>query len=73
MSVGISTSTGPPRPLRSREKARRMIAGTSAASITCSVDLVMPAICTVEEKFGLIWAIRRAYPMGSTRTGTLSP
>ena len=60
MSIGISTTTGPPRPLRSRVKARRMIWDTSAASITGSVDLVIDFRLIVELKFGSIWAIRRA-------------
>ena len=60
MSVGISTSTGPPRPLRSRVKARRKMFGTSAASTIGSADLVMPRMAMVELKFGSICAIRRA-------------
>ncbi len=38
-----------------------------------SADLVMLFIAQVELKFGSICAIRRAYPIGSTSTGTNSP
>ena len=40
-----STSTGPPRPVRNRENARRMTLGTSAGVTMGSADLVMPRIC----------------------------
>ena len=45
-SVGISTSTGPPRPERNRWKARRITFGISFAEVIGSADLVMPRICT---------------------------
>jgi hypothetical protein len=45
--VGISTSTGPPRPLRKRENARRMTLGMSAGTLRGSADLVMLRIDSV--------------------------
>ncbi len=59
MSIGISTTTGPPRPLRSRVKARRMMLATSPASVIASLDLVTGRMTSVELKFGLTWASRR--------------
>ena len=41
MSLGISISTGPPRPLRSRLKARRNTLVSSSADVIGSADLVM--------------------------------
>jgi hypothetical protein len=44
MSLGMSTSTGPGRPVVAMWKASRMTRGMSAASVTSSLCLVMPRV-----------------------------
>ena len=56
---GICTTTGPPRPLRRRVKARRMMLATSPGSVISSADLLTARITSAELKFGAIWACRR--------------
>ena len=43
-SVGISTMHGPPRPLRRRENARRMMFDSSLATTSGSADFATPRI-----------------------------
>ena len=49
-SAGISTTTGPPRPLRRRLNARLMIAGTSRPERIGSTDFVKERRLTLELK-----------------------
>jgi hypothetical protein len=59
MSHGICTTTGPPRPLRRRVKARRMMLATSPGRVIDSADLLTGRMTSAELKFGLTWASRR--------------
>ncbi|MND09715.1 hypothetical protein D3C83_332570 [compost metagenome] len=52
MSDGTSTITGPPRPLRSMVKARRMTFATSPGATSGSTDLVTCWKFSVELKLG---------------------
>ena len=71
-SAGISTITGPGRPIRIRLMARRMTSGTWLASAIVSTDLVTEANVRAELNMGKTCARSRWCPSGSTSIGVES-
>jgi hypothetical protein len=59
MSAGISTITGPGRPMRIRLTARRMTSTTWLPAVMVSTDLVTDAYVRAELNRGKTWARSR--------------